>query len=78
MFNVQCSKLRLSERRAKLARAIPSVSNLERSSMFNEEETGGISLADVIEAFYDCLKRKRNTLNALEFEMDFERNCLDL
>ena len=47
-------------------------------SMFNEEETGGISLADVIEAFYDCLKRKRNTLNALEFEMDFERNCLDL
>lgn len=46
--------------------------------IFNEEETGGISLADVIEAFYDCLKRKRNTLNALEFEMDFERNCLDL
>ena len=33
--NAQCSKLRLSERRAKLAWTLPSVSNLERSSMFN-------------------------------------------
>ena len=33
--NVQCSKLRLSERRAKLAWTLPSVSNLERSSIFN-------------------------------------------
>ena len=35
--NAQCSKLRLSERRAKLAWTLPSVSNLERSSMFNAQ-----------------------------------------
>jgi len=47
-------------------------------SLFGAEETGGISLEDVIEAFFDCLKRKRGTLNAQEFEYDYESNCIVL
>lgn len=39
---------------------------------------GGVSLEEVIEAYYDCRRRKRNTVNALEFEMDYERHCIDL
>lgn len=46
--------------------------------LFKSEEMGAISLADVIEAFYDCLKRKRGSSNAMEFEMDMEANCLEL
>lgn len=37
-----------------------------------------IELEDVIEAYFDCRKHKRNTYNQLEFEMDYERNCLEL
>lgn len=47
-------------------------------SLFSAAETGGISLEQVIEAFYDCLKRKRGTVNAQEFEYDYESNCIDL
>lgn len=37
-----------------------------------------MSLEEVIEAYYDCRRRKRNTVNALEFEMDYEHHCIDL
>lgn len=37
-----------------------------------------MSLEDVIEAYYDCRRRKRGTVNAIEFEMDYERHCIDL
>ena len=46
--------------------------------LFDPAEMGGVSLAEVIEAFYDCLRRKRSTANAQEFETDYERNCIDL
>ncbi len=39
---------------------------------------GGIPLEDVIEAYYDCRKTKRNTVNALSFEWDYEHNCIEL
>lgn len=44
---------------------------------FNEA-IDGISLEDVIEAYYDCRHNKRNTANQLEFEMDYERHCIEL
>ena len=50
----------------------------EELSLFAPEETGGVSLEEVIEAYYDCRRRKRTTVNALEFEMDYERHCVDL
>lgn len=46
--------------------------------LFKPEEMGGISLEEVIEAYYDCRRRKRGTMNAMEFEMDYERHCIDL
>ena len=51
---------------------------LGEPTLFAEQEMGGLSLADVIEAYYDCRRRKRCTVNAMEFEMDYERNCIDL
>jgi len=51
---------------------------MEENSLFKPEEMGGVSLEDVIEAYYDCRRRKRNTANAMEFEMDYERYCIDL
>ena len=39
---------------------------------------GGISLEEVIEAYYDCRHNKRNTMNQLKFELDYERELIDL
>ncbi|MBQ2796384.1 MAG: hypothetical protein IJD12_06425 [Tidjanibacter sp.] len=37
-----------------------------------------ISLEDVFEAYFDCRKNKRNTANALLFEIDYERKLIQL
>lgn len=37
-----------------------------------------ISLEDFFEAYYQCRKRKRRTINALEFEVDYEANLVRL
>lgn len=37
-----------------------------------------ISLEDIFAAYFDCRKNKRNTANALEFEVDFEHKCIEL
>lgn len=37
-----------------------------------------IELEDVFYAYYDCRKNKRNTANALLFELDYESNCVEL
>lgn len=37
-----------------------------------------ISLEDVLIAYYDCRKNKRNTRSALAFEVNYEQNCVDL
>lgn len=37
-----------------------------------------MSLEDLIEAYYSCRKNKRNTAYAVEFELDYERNLVDL
>lgn len=50
----------------------------EELSLFQPEEMGGVSLEEVIEAYFDCRRHKRNTANQLRFEMDYERHCIDL
>lgn len=47
-------------------------------SLFTDEELGGIPLEDVFEAYFECRKKKRNTCNALAFESDYERRCVEL
>jgi RNA-directed DNA polymerase len=37
-----------------------------------------ISLDEVFEAYFHCRKNKRNTINALAFELDYENNLLKL
>ena len=51
---------------------------MEQKLLFKIEDMGGVSLEDGIEAYYDCRRRKRNTANAIEFELDYERYCIDL
>ncbi len=46
--------------------------------LFSDEETGGISLGDVFEAFHACVRGKRGSLEALAFEYDYERHCREL
>jgi RNA-directed DNA polymerase len=36
------------------------------------------SLEEVFEAYYDCRKNKRGTASAVEFEINYEQNCIQL
>lgn len=47
-------------------------------TLFKPEDMGGVSLEEVIEAYYDCRRRKRTTMNAIEFELDYESQCVEL
>lgn len=49
-----------------------------QAELFSQEETGGISLEEVFEAYFTCRRKKRGTYNALAFEADYERKCIDL
>lgn len=37
-----------------------------------------VPLEEIFEAYYDCRKNKRKTLNALKFEVNYEDNCVQL
>lgn len=37
-----------------------------------------VPLDEIFEAYYDCRKNKRKTLNALKFEVNYEDNCVQL
>ena len=50
----------------------------ENCELFAPEETGGISLEEVFEAYFACRRKKRGTYNALAFEADYERKCIRL
>ena len=51
---------------------------MEPYGLFPPEETGGISAEEVFEAYFDCRRKKRGTHNALAFEADYERKCIEL
>lgn len=42
------------------------------------ENKGWIPLEDVFEAYYECRRNKRNTANALKYEIDYEANLVRL
>ena len=50
----------------------------DTGTLFAQEEMGGIPLGDVLEAYFECRKKKRNTYNALAFEKEYERHCVEL
>jgi RNA-directed DNA polymerase len=37
-----------------------------------------LKVSELFQAYYDCRKHKRNTVNALKFEQNLERNLMDL
>ncbi|MBE6458984.1 MAG: hypothetical protein E7010_04145 [Alphaproteobacteria bacterium] len=43
-----------------------------------EELSGEIALEDVFQAYYECRRNKRRTINALAFELDFEQELVRL
>lgn len=54
---------------------------MEQYELFAESaagKTAQISLEEVFAAYYDCRRNKRRTVNALSFELDFEREVVRL
>jgi hypothetical protein len=45
---------------------------------FAQDLKPAIEPAELFEAYFDCRKNKRNTLNALAFEVDYEASLLKL
>ena len=37
-----------------------------------------MELSDLFQAYYDCRKNKRNTVNALKFELNYESKLIYL
>lgn len=44
----------------------------------SQEGGAGVALADLFEAYADCRANKRNTMNALSFELDYEHELIKL
>lgn len=44
----------------------------------SKNDFNSFSIKDIYKAYYDCRKRKRNTKNALQFELNLEENLFDL
>ena len=52
-----------------------------QSDFFEASEealTDEIALEDIFQAYYDCRKNKRRTINALAFELNFEQELIRL
>lgn len=45
---------------------------------FFEYETVELTFEEVVDAYFDCRKNKRNTVHAIAFEYELERNLFDL
>ncbi|MBU1718865.1 MAG: DUF1566 domain-containing protein, partial [Bacteroidetes bacterium] len=56
--------------------------DFEEKEVVNHElqipEGHTVSLPDLFEAYFECRKNKRNTANALHFELDYETNLVEL
>jgi hypothetical protein len=48
------------------------------SNSDNRKLTEGFSLESVFAAYFSCRNNKRNTINALAFELDYENNLIQL
>ena len=47
-------------------------------SLFMQDADGKVRLEDLFEAYFDCRRTKRKTKSALLFELDYERNLVEL
>ncbi len=51
---------------------------MEQLELINDKEPCPVRLSEVFEAYYECRKNKRRTVNALKFEMNLEENLVRL
>lgn len=51
---------------------------MKQLNLINDTTSSQIALSDVFEAYYKCRKNKRRTINALAFELNFEREVIKL
>jgi len=49
-----------------------------QKNLFDKKIEGEILLEDIFTAYFDCRKNKRNKIDALEFEIDFEKELIKL
>ncbi|MCP3908485.1 MAG: hypothetical protein GY712_10770 [Oceanicoccus sp.] len=56
------------------------IRSMQQLSLFysSQGRKPAIELAELFEAYFNCRSNKRNTLNALAFEIDYEANLLKL
>ncbi len=52
--------------------------NMTQLNLIDNEIPTQIALSDVFKAYYECRKHKRRTINALAFELNFEREIVKL
>jgi RNA-directed DNA polymerase len=52
--------------------------DMHQLSLLASAPASAIELADLFEAYFNCRKHKRNTHNALAFEIDYEIRLLEL
>lgn len=62
------------------ARVFFGIRSMKQLSLFDSAQDlkPAIELAELFEAYFNCRNNKRNTLNALAFEVDYEANLLKL
>lgn len=53
-------------------------SNRARAVRRSEFPVCNVTIEELFQAYYDCRKRKRNSASALEFELDLEKNLIQL
>lgn len=51
---------------------------MEQLELISQDVTSCVKLEDVFEAYYECRKNKRRTVNALKFEINLEENLIQL
>lgn len=67
-----------NSRRVRGVRASSASFSSGSPSLFMQDAEGKVQLEDLFEAYFDCRRTKRTTKNALRFELDYERNLVEL
>ncbi len=67
-----------NSRRVRGVRASSVSSSSGSPSLFMQDAGGKVQLEDLFEAYFDCRKSKRNSKSALQFELNYEHNLVEL
>ena len=68
----------LSSAKYSLGRVFIFNAIMQQISLFDNPSKPQIELKELFESYFSCRKNKRNTANALAFELDYESNLIQL